>query len=374
MSKKKILILLPVFDLGGAEKQGFYAAKELKETGSYITEVWAFNKSSGNLIKLIEEEGIAYKDLNISFTELNNSKKRLLLYFQFIRKLRKSNFYGILPFTYHANLITAFCFRFGGVKKALWFQIAMEHHIRVSRFEKFASRFKPIYASNSIAAGDFISKRHLLDNNQTVYFIPNPFEIKEVKLSREEWRRDLGIKDDEFAFGIVANFYHEKDHLTLLKAAKLLKDKGLKFKLILAGDNNRSDIYLLKLKAFILDSELYDVVKFSGVVQDVPGLLQCFDCGMLTSSTEGSPNALIEYVAYRRPVIVSDIKPNMEIVGDNYPYHFPVGNEVKLLEQMESIINRPKGIEKRMEELGEKTINKYSQEENQKAFISILEA
>lgn len=374
MSKKRVLILLPVFDLGGAEKQGFYAAKELKQDGEYDTEIWAFNKSSGNLIKLIEEEGIVYKDLNISFTELNNSKKRLLFYFQFIRKLRKSNFYGILPFTYHANLTTAFCFRFGGVKKALWFQIAMEHHIRVGRFEKFASRFKPIYASNSLAAGDFISKRHLLDNDQTVYFIPNPFEIKEGKLSREEWRRYLGIKDDEFAFGIVANFYHEKDHLTLLKAAKLLKDKGVKFKLILAGDNNRSDTYLLKLKAFILDNELYDFVKFSGVVQDVPGLLQCFDCGMLTSSTEGSPNALIEYVAYRRPVIVSDIKPNMEIVGDNYPYHFPVGNEVKLLEQMESIINRPKGIEKRMEELGEKTINKYSQEENLKAFISILEA
>jgi hypothetical protein len=69
MSKKKVLILLPVFDLGGAEKQGFYAAKELTGKVGYEAEIWAFNKSSGNLISLIEKEGIRYKDLNISFAD-----------------------------------------------------------------------------------------------------------------------------------------------------------------------------------------------------------------------------------------------------------------------------------------------------------------
>ena len=92
MEKKKILILLPVFDLGGAEKQGFYAAKSLNNTSQYSSEIWALNKSSGNLIPLIESEGIPYKNLEISFEELNSTKSRLLVYFRMIRFLRKSNF------------------------------------------------------------------------------------------------------------------------------------------------------------------------------------------------------------------------------------------------------------------------------------------
>ncbi len=372
MEKKKILVLLPVFDLGGAEKQGFYAAKELNESGNYITEIWAFNKSSGNLIKLIEEEGIEYKDLNISFTELNNFKKRLLFYFQFIRKLRKSKFYGILPFTYHANLTTAFCFRFGGVKKALWFQIAMEHHIRVGRFEKFAKMFKPTYASNSLAAGDYVRGRHELDAKHEVHFIPNPFELKKAIKDKETWRKDLGVKDGEFSFGIVANFYQEKDHLTLLKAVKILKDKGLSFKLILAGDNTREDSFLYKVKSYILDEKLYDVVNFSGVVKDVPGLLKSLDCAMLTSTTEGSPNALIEYVAYETPVVVSNIKPNLEIVGENYKYQFESKDYEALADVMESMIAERSGLNESAKKMSKKVQGIYSEEENLKAFLSIL--
>ena len=135
---------------------------------------------------------------------------------------------------------------------------------------------------------------------------------------------------------IVANFYFEKDHITLLKAVKLLKRKGVQFKLLLAGDNKLDSPYLNNLKSYILDEELYDVVKFLGVVKDVPGLLKSIDCAMLTSSSEGSPNALIEYAAYAVPVIVSDIQPNLEIVGQNYDFQFPVGEE-KVLEWQMSI-------------------------------------
>ena len=375
MSKKKVLILLPVFDLGGAEKQGLYAAKELIEQADYEAEIWAFNKSSGNLISLIEKEDIRYKDLNISFDDLNGGiKQRLFTYLKVIKLFRKNKFYAVIPFTYHSNLVVAICFRFSGVKKALWFQIAMEHHIGVGRYERIAKMFRPTYASNSLSAGDFIKERHQLKSDEKVHFVPNPFEVKQEFKSRDEWRSELGFNDKDFVFGIVANFYHEKDHLTLLKSVKTLKEKGTKCKLILVGDNTREDNYILSLKSFILDNELYDLVKFAGVVKDIPGLLKSLDCALLTSSTEGSPNALIEYVAYAIPVIVSNIGPNIEIVGSDYPYNFPVGNAHKLAELMEILIGTPTGLKERTEILGDKIVKKYSKEENLKAFVSILES
>ncbi len=373
MSKKKVLILLPVFDLGGAEKQGFYAAKELKQHGEYDTEIWAFNKSSGNLIPLIEKEGIPYKNLNIKFSDLNSTKNRIFSYIRVIRLLRKEKFYGLLPFTYHANLLTAFCFRFAGIKKALWFQIAMEYHIGVGRFEKIGLMFKPVYASNSYTAGAYIKTRHCLKVDKKVHFIPNPFEVKQEIKSIIEWRAELGFSDKDFVFGMVANFYHEKDHLTLLKSVKILKEKGAKFKLILVGDNTREDNYILSLKSFILDNELYDIVKFAGVVKDIPGLLKSLNCALLTSTTEGSPNALIEYVAYGIPVIVSNIGPNIEIVGKEYPYIFKAADTVLLTEKMEEMISKSEELSSLLKSNQDRVLSTFNQEENLKAFLEILD-
>ncbi len=372
MEKKKILILLPVFDLGGAEKQGFYAAKSLNNTSQYSSEIWALNKSSGNLIPLIESERIPYKDLQISFQELNSTKSRLLVYFRMIRFLRKRNFYAIIPFTFHSNLMANFCYKLAGIKKSVWFQISLDLHIQIGRLEKLVRFAKPIYASNSYYAGEQIKMRHKLSENHKVHFVPNPFELKKPQLSRSDFRKQIGVSDSDFLFAIVANFYFEKDHLTLLKAVKLLKSKGIQFKLLLAGDNKLDSPYLNNLKSYILDEELYDVVKFLGVVKDVPGLLKSIDCAMLTSSSEGSPNALIEYAAYAVPVIVSDIQPNLEIVGQNYDFQFPVGKEKVLEEQMGKMISNNAKVKEIMIDKSKEILEKFSVVENLNAFTSIL--
>jgi len=373
MEKKKILILLPVFDLGGAEKQGFYAARALNNTSRYSTEIWAFNKSSGNLIPLIESEGIPYKDLKISFSELNSTKSRLLIYFKMIKLLRKSNFYAIIPFTFHSNLMANFCYKFAGINKSLWFQISLDLHIGIGRLEKLIRFAQPIYASNSYFAGEQIKIRHKLPENHKVHFVPNPFELREPLLDRSDFRKKIGVNDNEFLFTVVANFYFEKDHLTLLKAVKILKDKGVQFKLLLAGDNKLDSSYLKDLKSFILDEKLYDNIIFLGVVRDVPGLLKCVDCAMLTSLSEGSPNALIEYVAYGVPVIVSDIQPNLEIVGQDYTFQFPVGKHDVLAELMEDMIKNNSKIKESMIDKSKQVLKRYSVLENFNAFDAILE-
>ena len=59
-SKQKTLILLPVFDLGGAEKQGYYIAKSLQDSGLYDVEVWALDNGSGNLCPLLESSNLKF--------------------------------------------------------------------------------------------------------------------------------------------------------------------------------------------------------------------------------------------------------------------------------------------------------------------------
>lgn len=77
-SKQKVLILLPVFDLGGAEKQGLYIAKSLQDSGMYEVEVWALDQGSGNLCELLDAANLKYSNLKIPFSSFYNRKRELV--------------------------------------------------------------------------------------------------------------------------------------------------------------------------------------------------------------------------------------------------------------------------------------------------------
>lgn len=337
-SKQKILILLPVFDLGGAEKQGYYIAKSLQDSGLYDVEVWALDNGSGNLCSLLESSKLRFSNLKIPFGSFYNRKKRLSVYLQFIKALRKAKINAVIPFTYHCNVLAASTYKFGGAKKCLWFQIAMEFHIPMSTFEKLALKFSPIYASNSKAAGKFIAEKHGQDANE-VAFIPNPFEKIAIKTAREDWRLKLGIAEDEIMLFMAANFFPEKDHETLIKGFHLAFKQNSKLKLVLAGNHNNVErVSMVKSSCFDLGLNSEHVL-FIGASDDVPGLIGASDVCLLTSVSEGSPNALIEYMGYGKPIVASAIPSIVELLHPVYPYLFEAQNSEDLSAKIIDVIS-----------------------------------
>jgi glycosyltransferase involved in cell wall biosynthesis len=332
-SKRKVLILLPVFDLGGAEKQGFYIAKSLQTSGMYDVEVWALDQGSGNLCALLETNQLRYSNLSIPFSSFYNRRKRLKIYLQFRNKLRKSRINAIIPFTYHCNVLAVSTYKFAGVQKCLWFQIAMEFHIPLSFFEKLALKFNPIYAANSIAAGSFISEKHRIELEK-VAFIPNPFESVDWKQDRTFWRNQLGVSSEETMLFIAANFFPEKDHETLIQGFYEAVQANKQLKLVLAGSQNYVErINAVKALCFQLGLTKEQVV-FIGSSDDVPGLINASDICLLTSISEGSPNALIEYMGYGKPIIASNIPSIAELLKSDYPFLFEPKNALDLARKM----------------------------------------
>ena len=371
--KQKVVILLPVFDLGGAEKQGYYIAKSLQDSGLYEVEVWALENGSGNLCPLLTSSNLKFKNLNIPFDSFYNRKKRLSVYFKFTRTLRKEKINSIIPFTYHCNVMSATAFRFAGVKKCLWFQIAMEFHIELSTFEKIALKFNPVYASNSLAAGKFVSKKHGLDIHK-VAFIPNPFEAVSVKMERAEWREKLGIKENELMLFIAANFFPEKDHETLIKGFYIALQQYPNIKLVLAGSQNNVE-NINSIKSICFDLRLNaDRVVFIGASNDVPGLINASDICLLTSISEGSPNALIEYMGYGKPVVTSSIPSIVELVNPDYPYLFEKGNEKDLAAKLNALIIElnSENVANYTERNKQSILTDYTIEANFNAFHKIL--
>lgn len=122
----------------------------------------------------------------------------------------------------------------------------------------------------------------------------------------------LGRHDSNYINLImVARFEKPKDHLTLLNSLLLLKNK--KWKLDFVGDGPDLNI----CRQFVKDNSLDSKVKFLGLRDDVPALLNHYDIFILSSTKEGLPLSIIEAMSVGLPVVATNVGGNSELVDNN---------------------------------------------------------
>lgn len=126
-------------------------------------------------------------------------------------------------------------------------------------------------------------------------------------------RRELGLSEEDFCIGCVANLLPVKDHLTLLKAADRMRAACMNFRVLLVGQGPE----LSKLKQFV-DTRpgLGPHVCFIGSSDRVPEILNAMDSFVLCSIAEGIPNSLLEAMATGLAVVATAVGGNPEIVRD----------------------------------------------------------
>jgi glycosyltransferase involved in cell wall biosynthesis len=331
--KKNIIIVLPFFTLGGAETQAYYVAEGLKDNGHNVT-VIAFQKKNGALIKKLDEGGINWVLSTFDLSLVHQSGiKKLSRLFKFGRFLKSFNPDCLLPFTYYPNILCSSVSFLTGAKVCFWNQRGMES-LGISLVEKIAKSNRPIYLANSIACAKFISTRHGFKESE-VQIISNGIELKEPKNDIEYWSQKISKKNSELIYVMVANFFTEKNHLYLLKAwLKFCEDdKGQPKKLVLVGYSPNSS-GLNEAKAFVYDYNIYNVV-FLESTDDIIGLLNVCDVGVLTSSSEGCPNSVLEYMLYEKIAVVSKIAATEEIFGDDYEFFCDLENTDSLVQVLQ---------------------------------------
>lgn len=144
--------------------------------------------------------------------------------------------------------------------------------------------------------------------------LPNGSDLSTFKPSSSEERvaarRKLGFDEKAFICVSVANFAKVKDIPTLLQGAKLVQKSLPNCHFILVGDGDLRP----ELERQALSLGLNGSVRFVGRQADVRPFLAAADVGLLTSQSEGSSNAVIEYMAAGLPTILSRIEPNEELV------------------------------------------------------------
>lgn len=157
---------------------------------------------------------------------------------------------------------------------------------------------------------------------------------------RARLRRELGLSPETTVFGILARIEDYKGHLYLIRAAKMLKDRGrTDFKVLVAGTGS----FEREAARAVAESGVSDVVELLGFRSDVAELLSILDAQLNASyGTEATSLALLEGMSLGLPSIVSDYGGNPWLVtdGDN-GLVFPTRDSQALSRCMERLMDEP---------------------------------
>ncbi|GAH13428.1 unnamed protein product, partial [marine sediment metagenome] len=120
-------------------------------------------------------------------------------------------------------------------------------------------------------------------------------------------------KRGEIILGNAGRLVRQKAQNYLIDIAHALKQKGYKFKILIAGEGKLEK----ELKAYAKKMEVEKEVVFLGFVENIKAFMTSIDVFLLTSLWEGFGYVIIEAMICKKPVVAFDISSNPELVEDN---------------------------------------------------------
>jgi L-malate glycosyltransferase len=112
---------------------------------------------------------------------------------------------------------------------------------------------------------------------------------------------------------VVGNMHSDvKGYPWFIQAAAEVVNKYPRVRFLLVGDGEmRPEFERLAQEAGVKQHVL-----FLGHRQDIPEILSCCDIGVLPSTAEGMPNAILEYLAAGLPTIATSVGGSLEVIHD----------------------------------------------------------
>lgn len=347
-SKLNIMYIVHERKMGGASLCLLTLAKEMKEKGHHVCVVVPFMRSP--IAEKLREAGI--KTIGIFFG------------------------WWMMPSYWGGLFKIAFRMLYMMEGIAVW---RISHYIRKEKIDIVHSNSSVIDVGSKAAARSGVSHvwhfrefgdldyrlMFLKGRRKSIQYLNNSNDINIfISMCLREHYRELrdgkrnrviydGVSDDylnlrqddlegEPTFLIAGNLQRNKRQDIVLKAAKLLKEKGItNFKVIVAGgiaSTRDSQKYAKELEIFIKQNDL-DNVQLVGFVSDMNALRRKSDVEIVASTMEAFGRVTVEAMLSGNPVLAADSGANGELIEDGRTgWLFETGNEYALADKMFMVI------------------------------------
>lgn len=364
---RTILLVLRTLAMGGTERQVGYLAPWLRaETGARVV-VWALERG-GELAGLLERHGIDWEVHSKLLHHHGVVKLPALINLLWcIRQLHPD---AILSFNDFPNKVCGAIWPWTEAKTCIWNQRDEGREITGRFLEQRALRQVRVFTANSIQGVEFLTKTFGIPTER-ITIIYNGVELDPPKRTSDEWRAGLGINPQSILVTMIANLHHFKDHETLLRAWVQIAVKNDKAGLHLVLAGHPGDTFA-RLQDLCLKLAIGNSVHFTGLTDDISGLLAASDIGVFSSRLEGMPNGVLESMAAGLPVVATRIAGIAEALGEDYPLLVQPGNAPALARNLLTLI----GDEKLRRRLGERNqkraCEKFSVASMGRQFVDVL--
>lgn len=310
---------------GGAERQFYYALKELR----YSTDIRVYCLTSGEFW----ESPIL--DLDIPVIHFGEQSSRLMRQIRLIQELHSFQPDVIESRHFYTNIYAAIAARVTGSTSIGAMRNDCNNEIKsVGHFlGNLCLRLPDVIASNShnainnaVALGINRDKFTLVQNIvDTEYFAP-PSHLVDKEL-------------DNITVSAIGRFVKQKRFDRFLTMIHKLKNiTRAKFKVLLVGDG--------PLRSALIETadrlELSDTVEFTGTIRDIREIYHQTDILVSTSEWEGMPNVVLEAMSCALPVIAFDAGDINNIIQDGENgYIIPQNDMDKAVEMLNILISYP---------------------------------
>ena len=267
---------------------------------------------------------------NIKFSKRIFSLANIIAFFNLLKIIKKNNY----TFIHTHTPISSLLIRIAAYKKTRVIYTAHGlHFFKGNNFiknfiyynvEKYLSKFTDLLIvineeDYNITKEKFNCKVELVDG---VGVDLDNFKKMPVKNS-----------SDTIRLSYVAELSKRKNQIFLLKNMKEIKELYPNLELALAGNGKNFKKYQKYIKKNNLDN-----VRLLGYVKDINKLINESDIVVSSSKQEGLPVNILEAIAISKPLLVSNVRGNRDLVHNNRNgYVFELSNQ-DFLEKLEMII------------------------------------